>query len=298
MIDIIKIYRDFNIQTADERDKHYRNGWVNCACPFCTGNPGFHLGFHINKQYFSCYRCGGKEIFYALKNLLKISTKQIKEIIGHDELRPKNKINKTEKAKEVVWPTGTIDGLNEQAKEYLIRRKFNPNKLQKEWNLKSTGNTGPYKFRILAPIYFHNKLVSFQGRDYSGLSAQKYKACAKDQEVIDHKEVLYGHDKASKYQKVVVVEGITDVWRLGAGAVATFGIEFTPAQISLLTRCRWEEFFIFYDPDHQGQKQAEKLAGYLEGIGKEVFILKSNVDPGDLSQNTADKLMKSLGFRN
>jgi hypothetical protein len=51
-MDIIGLYRDFGIEHRTEGHKHCRPGWVNTECPFCTGNAGLHLGWHIEEEYY------------------------------------------------------------------------------------------------------------------------------------------------------------------------------------------------------------------------------------------------------
>ena len=61
-MNIEQLYRDFGIPYATEGHKHTRDGWINIACPFCTGNAGLHLGFHLEDEYYVCWRCGGHSI--------------------------------------------------------------------------------------------------------------------------------------------------------------------------------------------------------------------------------------------
>ena len=68
-------------------------------------------------------------------------------------------------------------------KNYLIKRNFDPDELEFKWRLVSTGPVGPYKHRIIAPIYFNEKLVSYQGRDITDKAKLKYKACKRILEV-------------------------------------------------------------------------------------------------------------------
>ena len=80
-MDIERIYSNYSIPLADDSDKHYREGWINTSCPFCTGNPGYHLGFNIDKNYFYCWRCGGHPITKTLSAVLGISFREINDIL-------------------------------------------------------------------------------------------------------------------------------------------------------------------------------------------------------------------------
>ena len=77
MINIIKLYQDFNISFQLPGHKHVRHGWIGTECPFCSGHSGFHLGYCIDpsSKYagrFICWRCGGKKTNKTFAQLLKI----------------------------------------------------------------------------------------------------------------------------------------------------------------------------------------------------------------------------------
>jgi DNA primase len=157
----------------------------------------------------------------------------------------------------------------------------------------STGNIGNYNHRILAPIYFSGQMVSYQCR--ATLPDQKlpYLACAERDEVIKHKSIVYGFDEAVRLNRCVVVEGITDVWRLGFGAVATFGKKTTHEQAQLIAN-HFDTIFVIPDKDVSEQ---ETITNSLANLEKEVIEFELNKgDPADLPQNYADALMRELGF--
>jgi DNA primase len=183
--------------------------------------------------------------------------------------------------------------MEKRHKQYLINRNFDPDKLEKTWDLRGAGYTGDYKFRIIAPIIFKNKIVSFQGRDITGQSTLKYKTCKTSEEAIHHKHILYGIDKV-KNRQAVIVEGITDVWRLGEGAVSTFGISYTEKQVLFISKYL-DRAFILFDNEPTAQQKAKKLAIHLTSVGvkAEVVNIESN-DPAELKQEDADYLMKYL----
>jgi DNA primase len=180
---------------------------------------------------------------------------------------------------------------------YLTRRGFaNPDQLAKQWGLRGTGPIGEYKFRIIAPIDYNGRMVSYQGRDVTGKSPLRYKACPKEKELMNHKHTLYGMDKATQ-ESVIVVEGIVDVWKLGPGAVATYGTQFTWQQVTLLAR-RWKRRYIAFDADAQGQ--AMKLANTLSTLSGEVHLVQWPArwkDPGDTPEIKAIEVKNRLIFK-
>ncbi len=140
----------------------------------------------------------------------------------------------------------------------------------------------------------NGQLISFQGRDITGKNEAKYLPCAKADEVIPHKQVLYGWDAIPHNQKsCIVVEGVFSVWRMGIGTLATFGASYFPSQVRLLA-WRFDKIFIMFDGDMAGRRDGEKLGTELSAMGKEVQILDmpNELDPSDLSQQLADKIRK------
>jgi hypothetical protein len=200
------------------------------------------------------------------------------------------------RAESVVFPTGTLP-MTSRHKRYLASRKFDPDYLEAFWNLKGTGEAGNYKFRVIAPIYFQGQLISYQGRDITDKQSSKYKACAEEEEVISHKYILYGWDQVPADQKTcLVVEGVTGVWRFGAGSLATFGVEYTHSQIRLLA-CRFDKIYTLSDPDEAGERMMNKITTDLLVMGKEVVSLEfseKHFDSGNLPQSTATAMMDKI----
>lgn len=304
MIDIIKIYQRFGIPYQTEGHKHVRSGWIGIPCPFCTGNPGYHLGYCYdrNSKYagaFHCWRCGGKNLIEVLSSLLNTDTSSTWSIIKEYQIDGTGPIISTKTERKgptkgrstCQLPIGTKP-IQEIHRQYLQNRNFNPDKIEEIWKIQATGPVGNYKHRIIIPIFFNKKLVSYQGRDITNKSSMKYKACPQDLEAREHKTCLYGLDEVQG-DSVVVVEGVTDVWRLGIGAVATFGIEYKHDQIPLLKR--FKNIFILFDSEPQAQEQARLLSITLYSPERHIEILElSEGDPGEMNQSDADDLMKEL----
>ncbi len=150
----------------------------------------------------------------------------------------------------------------------------------------------PYGYRILAPIYWNEKIVSFQARDYSGKQDRRYLACPMVREVLHHKHILYMNPKGSE-RIGFCVEGIVDVWRFTRYAFATFGIEYTKEQIRNISKL-YGQVFIIFDPETQAQLKALKLKAELEFRKIKVTNIILDSDPGDLKQEEADYLIKDL----
>ncbi len=116
-----------------------------------------------------------------------------------------------------------------------------------------------------------------------------------EKEARHHKACLYGLDQVPG-ETVVIVEGITDVWRLGVGSVATFGIKYTKTQVLLLKRFK-RRAILFDSADSQAQEQAEKLAKELSAFsGETISLIIDAKDPGTMSPKDAQDLMRQLGI--
>jgi hypothetical protein len=292
---------DYNVPYQTEGHKHCRPGWINVECPFCHGNPGLHLGYNISQGFFTCWRCGGKSLNYAVSKLVGIPYDQVEDIIksyrikGGVRAKPDRsfKLNK----KPFQLPTGTMP-LQENHKKYLIGRGFNSDVIDK-WGLVGTGpfaelDNIDFRLRIIIPIHWKGKMVSFQARDITNKSKLKYITCPKDRELVFHKDILYCHDL--DYTKPLIVqEGVTDCWKIPYQSAATFGIKYTEKQVRWIAE-NFKEVIILFDDESQAIKQSKKLSAELRfrGVYARSEFVKG--DPGSLTHKQAHDLIKSFGL--
>lgn len=294
--DVIRFLEKHNIG-YDDSGSQVTAGWVNVQCPFCQ-DPSRHCGLNEDGAC-SCWHCGKHDLLRFIMRILRVDREaalRVRREYGHGKTHRKPRLSKAQKqhAESCVLPDG-CGPLNDRHRAYLHNRNFDPEMLEAEWDLEGTGHLGNYKFRIIAPIYIGEELVSYQGRDITGRSELKYKACPERLEVVHHKHILYGAWKGT-LDRVVVVEGITDVWRLGPGACATFGSKWTSRQraaLSLYTNVH----ILFDSSDDNAMSSAEKLAEQLSMIVPFVEIVETDWDdPGSAPDDEARSLMKELGF--
>jgi len=181
--------------------------------------------------------------------------------------------------------------------KYLTKRGFDAEKLFREWNLRYSGTTGRYKFRIICPITFRGRVVSFTGRDVTGRQQDRYLSAFPGDEVRSAKKCLYGEQYAD-WDKVIVVEGPADAWRIGHGAVATLGTKWTPSQAKLIAR--WKRSFILYDPEEkEAQERADKLCHEVSLYhGHKSRVLQvtgtNGRDPGEFTADEVKEIRKCL----
>jgi len=304
-MDILQLYNDYSIDYRTERHKHTHPGWVHTACPFCEGNPGLHLGYKFDGDFFVCWRCGGHHTVPTISRLIgERDYKKVEQIIKRYGLllsRPLPIIERQSKIHQ--FPSGVMP-MGENHRKYLLKRGFDPDKMEREWGILGTGPSSlldgiDYKHRLMIPFHWDSQQVSFDSRDITGKSPNKYMACPKDRELIPHKEILYGKQEA--WGKTgICVEGPTDVWRFGINSFATSGIKYTPKQVRVMART-FKKIWICYDSgESQALQQATNLRGDLRfhGVDAKLATWTGGAnDPGDMTQEQAnwfvDDLMKS-----
>lgn len=282
---------DHNISYLTE-GKNISANWIGINCPFCN-DPSEHGGFSLEKGYYHCFRCGSHKLIDVIIELISCTQSKAKSILAkYSTDRP---IPQEIKPPEILWLPAGCEPMKEQHKKYLESRDFDPDKLEKEWGLQGTGAVGSYKHRIVAPIFHQGRSVSYQARAISNKQIPKYKACQRELEIIHHKSILYGSDKV-KSDSIIIVEGITDVWRLGIGSAAAFGIEFTQAQVAFIAK-NYRRVFVCFDRESQAWGQAKLLAFWLRGLGIEAkVIMLTASDPAAMSNDDAAHFKRELSL--
>lgn len=99
---------------------------------------------------------------------------------------------------------------------------------------------------------------------------------------------LYNLDNAVKQEEIAIVEGPTDVWRLGDRAVAKFGRALSAAQRGILTRMFKNKRIILVPDmdDPLAYEEACKDQTILQNTGAfrsvRISVIEKGTDPGDL----------------
>lgn len=298
-IDFEQMCRDYNIPYKTEVD-----GWVNVNCPICrhSGARGFKGGFNTYGGYYHCWNCGGTLISNVLVELLGVRFNEIDDILqqygGHISLRNKRN-KKIVHAKEIKLPCDILDA---RCKRYITIRNFDPDYIEKKYNVVGSPLCGEWAGRLIIPIYFHGKVVSYQGRSLFSknkckeLNILRYKTLSKEMSVVDPKTILYNLQHC-KNETLILCEGSFDAWRIGDDCAATLGTSTTPAQKQLILKL-FERVFIVFDPEKDAQIRAKKLAFELNAIGvKSVEVIDTQLghDPGDMTESETKALRKELG---
>jgi len=299
--DVVSFLTDYHISFYTE-GKNTQVGWVNIDCPFCGDSRGG--GFNVDAGYYNCWRCGGHYITKVIQKLLTVDYAQAagveKKYTGRQSLLLQLN-GKKPKAKQITTVTPPGGRLKKKHRKYLESRNFDPDELIEKYDITGTGNNEKYKDvwfdnRIIIPIKDEQgRVLSFQGRDITGRSSLRYKGCPLELSVYNYKDTLYNIGNATG-NRILLVEGVFDVWRLGAGSVASFGTALTNKQLGVLSG--YDTIFMMFDNEPEAQAKAKKGAAKLSSMGKEVELIEldGDGDPGDLTPKQAREIMGELGF--
>lgn len=138
--------------------------------------------------------------------------------------------------------------------------------------------------RIICPVDFGGERVGWQGR-YVGTPSSPGTPKYFSMPGMLKSQLLYNFDRAVNSPVLVVVEGVTDVWRVGDSSVALFGCEASPAQLSLIveySRGR-RPVIVLLDPDAQQEAQSNVVSLRQRGVPAANVSLPQGLDPGECS---------------
>jgi len=283
--------------------KNVQSGWVAINCPFCDDHSN-HMGINPDTGGVNCWRCPAKGTVIMVVSKLKgiSSHSAISELkkFTHRELsnreRTFNPDRMAEDNQQVKINFETSKSSDKYHIEYLRGRGFDPDYLTQHYKLQFTGPLeNDYRMRIIVPIYMHRRLVSFTTRDITGRAHIPWLHGKPEHVILSPKECLYNIDSVD--DTALVLEGASDVWRMGDGAVATFGDKYTPEQVRLLRNVK--RAFVLFDTEEAAQENASKLAYDLSAFVSDVHIYELDQgDPGELTDDDVKSIRIEIFGRN
>ncbi len=293
--DTIKYLEENNIDFRDQ-GKNVTQGWINIACPFCLDS-SYHCGISPTKL-FSCWICGKKgNIKKLIKEIENCSWYQaeiiINKFISEDSIQEKKERKNTNK---FIWPDGISKEPMNIHKKYLKERRFIPLELTDWYQIRYGMNWGTYRYTVIAPILLNGHTVSFYGRDITGKRGKHWKAPV-EKSIVSPNALVYNSDHIIK-DKIIIVEGVFDVWRIGNNCCATMTDAYSIEQINFIRKLginkNLKKVFIMFDSEVQAQKRAINLCNQLS-VFIDIEILKlDSGDPADLSKKEVKLLRKDV----
>ncbi|MFA5355740.1 MAG: hypothetical protein WC302_03380 [Candidatus Paceibacterota bacterium] len=197
-------------------------------------------------------------------------------------------------ALDELWETFDKD-LPQLHWDYLEKRGYDPKYLQRKYLVRSCYITGRFPYRVVVPVIMNGQIVNISARDVTGKQKEKYMGLKNNEAIIPMKSCLYNID--SVRDKIVIVEGIFDQWKIGNGCVATFGVEWTSDQLDLIREKDVIKAFVMYDAEEKAQKKAEILANALSAFVPSVeIVVPPKADPGELTKEEAWEIRRELGL--
>lgn len=271
---------------------HVSEGWIGLECPFCGRGTGrYGLGVNLRSGRVSCWKCGGHSLAAALAEITGQDSKTIRpQLAGLDRFReaPLAVSGKLE------LPGGLTE-LGAAHRDYLAGRGFDPDELVERWKIQAIGLAARLAWRIFIPIHRQREVVSWTTRAVSDAvpHTDRYRGAKRTQEAIPKHRLLYGEDLAGA--AAVVVEGPTDVWAIGPGAVCTCGVGFSPAQTARLAR--FSRIAVCFDSDRAAQRRARALADQLAMLGREVAIVRLDAKDAAVAMRESPGELRELRTR-
>lgn len=271
--------------------------WIQTSCPWC-GDSDLKGGFSLSGTQAGCFKCGSHPVPETIQRMLMCSRQEAQEIINsyQGSYSYQNMLSDEQVAASKVDLPGRLK-MRKVHKRYIESRGFDPAELTKEWGLRFTGPEDPeWRFRIIMPIFFKGKIVSFQGRDVTGNeNVIRYKGAKIEESVLHYKKTLYGIEKC-RGGVAAVVEGVFDMYNMGAGFVCVFGTSMTHAQIRLLAEL--DHVIFLFDPDDENAwKKSKKYVLELRTLGvKAERVRYDGGDPGSLKLDDVNYIRKYIGY--
>lgn len=272
-----------------EGHEHCREGWIQLDCPYCSPqSEHWRMGYNIHYRYLNCWACGRHKLFETLGLITQLTYRQLKDIVGNLDTDIPSKVH-TKPIGTLKLPHGVSD-LQLAHVRYLNSRGFKDvDKLKELWELQGIGNHSSFAWRIFIPIHFRGKMVSYTTRSIDDRVRLRYRSANAIHELVPHKTLLYGADYVR--HTAIVVEGPIDVWKIGPGAVATFGTGYSQQQVAKIAQ--FPRRIICFDNEPKAQDQAEELCDQLEGLpGETVNVVLDAKDAGESTNKEIQRLRK------
>lgn len=262
---------------------------IDCINPDCDDNWRHRkkMAVNVDKGVAYCFKCGTtyRKIDFVAE-VEGISRFAALKIVKSGAPRRTYGVNRLEAAldsvsaaPEVDVPCGTVKmpySINitpdSEPGRYLKERQFGM-EIINHFGLRYQP-AGPYGRRILIPIYYEGQLVTFQARAIDNVDP---KYLFPREGASQFQSVLYNWDEAKKFKTLILVEGVTDLWRLWSlgfrNGAATFGKSLKSEQRQLiLNNSNIETVIFFWDGEALDKiyQASRDLTGFVNVLAAEL----------------------------
>ena len=285
-----ELLQHHNVPTAPEGHHHVSRGWIGIDCPQCSPNSGrFRLGLNSRSGAVHCWQCGTLGILSILSSVTGLSRNEVRSYWNRQSvfLTPSDTI----KRGSLRIPYA-VESLRPAHEHYLTERGFSIAELVSTWKIQGIGPVSELglEWRIFIPIHLDGLMVSWTTRSLIDKGV-RYVNAPSEWESVPRRELLYGEDFVG--HTVIVTEGPTDVWRIGPGAVCTFGVAFSRAQVERLSK--FPHRIICFDNEEGAQIKARELCQQLQPFpGETTNVVLDSKDPGSAKDREIQQLRRFL----
>ena len=274
-----------------ERFKRVKADLYNCRCPICgdsqknkTKTRGYFYQIKNNTNY-KCHNCG---VSLSFNNFLKqidpmlhkqYSLEKFKEgFTGKNFVveAPKFEFSKPKFSNKIDLPKASEVLI---AKEYLEKRKLNPEKFYYAENFKKWVNQQKHTFenidrdesRIIIPMYdVESNLIGFQGRTIQS-SIHKYITIM----LVENAPKIYGLEKIDSQKSVYIVEGPFDSTFI-KNAVAMCGSDISVGSFG------WSDYIWVFDNEPRNREIINRISKTIDR-GDKVIIWPTSIKHKDIN---------------
>lgn len=292
--DVRRYLDDLGVGYRRAGDENVGEGWIGLDCVFCGDTVG-HLGVHYEHgNGCVCWMCHeGGDIIDLVKALEGVGFNAARDRLGQYQGFVAEKRERKPRRYDSVLPDGfeRIEAGSEPVpvRRWFARRRFDLGLCQ-EHGLGWVRH-GDYQLRMIVPVLLDGEVVSFQAVDVTGRAKVPYLDCPKDRAMVPNKHLLYGLDEVG--EQVILVEGVTDKWRMGRDAVALFGKNWSMKQLVLLhARAGGRRLKVLLDLD--AMREGRKLLDRLHELFNDVLIgnLTHVKDPAELGDEEVGGILR------
>jgi DNA primase len=269
---------------------------LEICCPFCTQqgetqDTRFRLGINLKKEAAYCFNCRWASVTGTLEKIT--SALGIEYIQRLDEAEREKRRGKTKK-REIKLPDDFMvlkDGEEHwQQVAYNYVRDRGVANWQIEKHQIGFSVVGDFRYRIVFPVYYKEKLCGLVGRAFVEGLEPKYLNSIGD-------KVVYGLPERSNRTGIVLVEGAFDRLRIERAGVeydvgALLGHSITDRQLEQLKP--YDEVIFWPDPDRPGMMGFHKSAIRVRREGKRVRWVKTEASDRDPAEYELKEIPKSI----
>lgn len=276
-------------------------GWYRCNCPYCGGY--YTFGINLESYRAKCFICPSVpnpiellmflERFDTMAEALKYLSIQ-QEYEAYDRMVEPVKIERrsVELPESYRLITQGTNLVAKAARHYLMKRGFKIHELA----MAGVGfcDQGEYSGYIIFPYYLQGNLIYFQGRLFMG-SGTKMKNPSEEEFGIGKSQILYNEDALYLYNKVYIVESITNARTLGDAAISISGKKVSNYQMGSIIKSPCQKVVVILDSD----AKPEAITLCMELIHHKetkLVTMPEGKDVNDLGKTTTLGIVKATDY--